>query len=185
MQRTLLWTSQEYHSKEYCTIRKVRTGTEVNSVILGMHKKTIYKIDYQTRINKNGETIFVEIKFDSKDPWSTGAFQSDGEGHWTRNGKSLKRFDGCIDIDISLTPFTNSLPVNRLKLENKEQQFIKVIYFDILQKRVTTARQSYSRLSKYKYLYENVPHTFQATISVDGCGMVLDYPGLFSRAGTA
>src|SRR5262245_7798174 len=42
---------------------------------------------------------------------------SDGAGHWRdANGKVLPDLDGALDIDVSATPFTNTLPIRRLDL---------------------------------------------------------------------
>ncbi len=42
---------------------------------------------------------------------------SDGHGHWRKaDGTALPQFDGCVDIDLAGTPFTNTLPIRRLGL---------------------------------------------------------------------
>ena len=88
---------------------------------------------------------------------------------------------GCIDIDISLTPFTNSLPINRLQLQVNEVQYIKVLYIDILGRTIRSVVQQYTKISDHKYQYENVPNDFEAVITVDEWGIVTEYPGLFVR----
>jgi uncharacterized protein len=92
-----------------------------------------------------------------------------------------ERFAGCIDIDIPLTPFTNTLPVSRLNLKNGEEQRIKVIYLDILEATIRPVQQKYTRLSPTVYHYENIPNDFEADITVDDRGFVVDYPSLFRR----
>jgi hypothetical protein len=48
--------------------------------------------------------------------------RSDGKGHWTDcHGVSLPELNGCIDIDISATPLTNTLPIRRLGLSAGER----------------------------------------------------------------
>ena len=43
--------------------------------------------------------------------------RSDGRGHWQDGqGQQLPVFTGCYDLDISATPFTNTLPIRRLRL---------------------------------------------------------------------
>ena len=42
------------------------------------------------------------------------SLRTDGRGHWRYNdGRILDDLDGCIDIDIWPTPFTNSFPIRR------------------------------------------------------------------------
>jgi hypothetical protein len=79
------------------------------------------------------------------------------------------------------TPFTNTLPVKRLKLKQDQSQEIQVIYCDLLNGQISPVRQKYTCLSKTRYQYENVPNDFEATIEVDEAGLVVDYPFLFYR----
>ncbi|MCE7062290.1 putative glycolipid-binding domain-containing protein [Dyadobacter sp. CY343] len=85
------------------------------------------------------------------------------------------------EVDISLTPFTNTLPINNPVLAEKETREIKVVYFDFSKQIVRPVRQRYTRLSADLYHYENVPNDFEADIRVDDDGLVVEYPGLFSR----
>ena len=40
----------------------------------------------------------------------------DGAGRWQIDGRDAPDLDGCLDLDIQVTPFTNSLPIRRLDL---------------------------------------------------------------------
>src|SRR5262245_36629165 len=39
---------------------------------------------------------------------------SDGRGGWTKDGVLAPELDGALDPDLTITPFTNTLPVRRL-----------------------------------------------------------------------
>ena len=69
----------------------------------------------------------------------------DGEGHW-RDGRGLElsAIEGCIDIDIAATPYTNTLPIRRLQLAEGERQPISVAYISTPDFQVTRAEQAYS-----------------------------------------
>lgn len=58
---------------------------------------------------------------------------------------------------------------------------IRVIYLDLLEGQVQPVRQQYTRLSETQYHYQNVPNDFEAVITVDALGLVVDYPQLFTR----
>ena len=107
--------------------------------------------------------------------------EGDGKGNWLYNGKSAPEFAGCTDVDVPLTPFTNTLPIRRLELKPHQTQEIKVIYCNVLEDIVSAVRQKYTCLSATQYHYENVPNDFEATIVVDEAGLVIDYPMLFLR----
>src|SRR5258708_4647886 len=55
--------------------------------------------------------------------------QTDGQGHWsTISGDPLPSLEGCIDVDISATPFTNTLPIRRLALSPGQSVELLVAY---------------------------------------------------------
>src|SRR5690349_14221226 len=117
MKISLLWTGQFYHSLENCFLSISREGVDVNAVIIGAYNSKIFRVEYVIKANKNWETILCEIKTQFVDGINYLSLQSDGKGNWVLNGSAAQQFNGCIDIDISLTPFTNTLPINRLKLK--------------------------------------------------------------------
>ncbi len=181
MQNNLLWTGREYHSLENCLINETNSGVEIFSTIIGYYEEKIYKVDYHIKTNARWETVFFKIISRHSNQQLTTSFDSDGKGNWTNAGKPLELFSGCIDIDIPLTPFTNTLPIRRLQLQPGETREIQVLYLDLLAEQINTVRQQYTCLSATEYHYENIPNDFDANIQVDGSGFVVDYPSLFVR----
>jgi hypothetical protein len=107
-------------------------------------------------------------------------YTSDGAGNWSdADGVEVSNFKGCIEIDIMLSPFTNTLPLKRLKLKPGESQRISVLYFDVLKFEVRRVEQIYTRLTEDQYKYENTENDFSALIKFDAFGLVISYPGLF------
>lgn len=182
MQTNILWTGREYYSLENCLIRNGETGWEITSTIIGSYQDKIYRVEYHIRTNADWQTVSVVIKSRHSDQVQDVSFQSDARGNWSSNGKELPEFKGCMDVDIPLTPFTNTLPINRMKLEKHEEREIRVMYIDLLENRITPVTQRYRHLSDGKYHYENVPNDFEADIEVDEAGYVVDYPELFVRS---
>ena len=181
MQTNILWTGREYYSLENCLVHSSEEGAEINSVIVGTYQSKIYRVEYQIKTNTNWETIFAEIKSRHSNKIEYLKLESDGKGNWFTNNKKVDQYNGCIDIDIPLTPFTNTLPIKRLNLTQGQEQQIRVIYIDILEGQIKPVRQKYIRRSPTEYQYENIPNDFEAKITVDDFGLVVDYPGLFVR----
>ncbi len=98
----------------------------------------------------------------------------DGDGH------ERPDLAGCLDVDIALTPLTNTIPIRRLELSERESADLDVVYIhpgptvD-----VSPQRQRYTRTST-GYRYES--GSFQADLLVDADGIVTDYPGLWTLA---
>lgn len=181
MQTNLLWTGREYYSLENCLVNITDNGSQINSIIIGQYVGTIYRVEYDIITNRNWGTTFVKIKSQQNNQFENFTLESDGKGNWKLGGKSNAEFEGCLDVDIPLTPFTNTLPINRLKLNVNENKVIKVIYIDLLQQKITPVKQKYTRTSNTEYHYENIPNDFEAKITVDDLGLVVDYPSLFVR----
>jgi uncharacterized protein len=181
MQTNLLWNGLEYHSLENCLVTTNETGSVINSTIIGKYHDIIYRVEYNIKVNENWETLFVEVHSRHSNRVEKIVLDNDGRGNWKLNGRRADEFTGCLDVDIPLTPFTNTLPVNRLNLDIGAERQIKVIYLDILQSQTVPVIQKYARLSETLYRYENVPNDFEATITVDEDGFVVDYPALFLR----
>ncbi|MEZ5648695.1 MAG: putative glycolipid-binding domain-containing protein, partial [Alphaproteobacteria bacterium] len=108
---------------------------------------------------------------------------ADGEGQWKdQNGILVSELDGCIDIDISATPFTNTLPIRRLNLKQGEAADLSVVYIAVPELAPRKVRQRYTCLEPGKiYRYEGLDSGFAAEITVDDDGLVIDYPGIFRR----
>ncbi len=181
MKHQLKWQGLIYNSVEDCTIEQSGKGTEVSSFIRGNYEGLVFSVQYSVSINPAWETLKAEIKsvINGKERICIAA--GNGKGSWLLNGKPEPLFDGCIDIDIPLTPFTNTLPIRRLKMADRQRQLIKVLYLDVLAQTETALTQQYQRLSGYEYHYQNVPNDFEAVIAVDENGFVVNYPVLFKR----
>ncbi|THU38363.1 transcriptional regulator [Niastella caeni] len=181
MQTNILWTGREYYSLENCLIDDNATGATITSTIVGAYEGKIYKVEYLIKTNEQWETVFFEINSRHNNQAQLISYEGDGKGNWTKDGQKAEQFNGCIDIDIPLTPFTNTLPIRRLQLKQHQSQEIQVIYCDLLEQKITPVRQKYSCLSATEYHYENIPNDFEANILVDESGFVVDYPALFVR----
>ncbi|SDZ31135.1 putative glycolipid-binding domain-containing protein [Herbiconiux ginsengi] len=108
--------------------------------------------------------------------------RSRGEGRWTSDdGRLLRHLDAAIDVDISATPFSNTLPVRRLGIEVGQSADIVSAYVDVPTMTVTADPQRYTRLLPDVYRYQSLDSDFTRDVVVDEFGFVVEYPGLFSR----
>src|SRR5262245_34369468 len=110
---------------------------------------------------------------------------TDGQGHWRRgDGRAIDDLDGCMDIDIWPTPFTNSFPIRREPMAVGERRQFRMAWIFAPNLTVHPQPQAYTRLAARLYLFENLDGSgFSAELPVDEDGIVVDYPGLFRRVG--
>ncbi|MFC7876478.1 putative glycolipid-binding domain-containing protein [Isoptericola sp. NPDC057391] len=105
----------------------------------------------------------------------------DDDGAWWVDGAARPDLADAADVDLSFSPFTNTLPIRRLDLAVGAAADIVTAYVDGDTFEVSPDPQRYTRLDTGRYVYESRDGDFHREISVDDDGMVVDYPGLFSR----
>lgn len=176
----IIWQGIYYQSMESCNLFIEQDHIKIESKIIGTHQDIVYDIEYIIVTNKNWKVLSFNIKTQLNEEINILEGKKDSK-NWIINGELKTEFQSCIDIDISLTPFTNTLPINRLNLKEKDALDINVLYIDVLGQRIDSTIQKYTKLSSTKYLYENKSSSFQEQIEVDQIGIIVNYPNLFKR----
>ena len=115
---------------------------------------------------------------DEPDLW----LATDGHGRWGEmNGEHRTELDGCIDIDLQGTPFTNSILTHRLPLHVGHSSTQNVITVDTETLGVTVVPQMYTRVDTHRWQYISLAQNKTVEVNVDEFGFVIDEPGAFSR----
>ena len=123
-----------------------------------------------------------KVRVEIAQPHRVLDIRANGMGRWSdAQGVWIPALDGCIDVDISLTPATNTLPIRRLGATPGEGMEIAVAYVLAPDLRLHAGRQRYTLLPGGRWRFEAPDSGFTADILVDAEGFVLDYPGLFRR----
>lgn len=101
-------------------------------------------------------------------------------GRWRLGGREIAALRGCVDVDLSFTPATNTLPIRRLRPRRGATVDVETAWVLVRGWRVVRARQSYTRLAARRWRYRS--QTFAADLTVDAAGLVVRYGGLWERA---
>ncbi len=179
------WQDWEGHGLEHCFCRENAEGLVLEGVVAGT-RLGAYGGHYIVRTDPLFRTREVRVKYVGGPSLHV---ESDGEGNWRDMiaPKTLSALDGCLDVDVGITPATNTLPIKRLKLRAEESRGIVVAYVplpdqvkgDFLPLR---AEQRYTCLERERrYRYEGLFRAFTAELEIDAAGLVLDYPDTFRR----
>ncbi|MGK4566276.1 putative glycolipid-binding domain-containing protein [Flavobacterium sp. 3HN19-14] len=181
MKQIINWKGlDKISSNENCRVEKTDSGYIASSNVTGILDDISYHCEYEIMTDNQWKTIGFQLTI--RVGWKELVLEiQKSHGKWIGENGELSDFDDCHDIDISVTPFTNTLPINRLSLEIGQPQTIKVIYIDVLKQEVYPIEQIYTKISKHTYRYENTTNDFKAEITVDDNGFVIDYPNLFGR----
>jgi uncharacterized protein len=107
----------------------------------------------------------------------------DANGAWRVDGSPAPELDGCLDVDLEASAFTNAIPVHRLALPIGAEARAPAAYVRVPDRRVERLEQRYARLDGSRYAYEAPELGFEAELVYDERGLILDYPGIATRAG--
>jgi uncharacterized protein len=184
VKREVIWSAWEEPGLGHLRLAVRNSGIVADGVVLGMEEGRPFRLSYEVRcdpywrvraarVGVPGEPAKVELL-------------SDGEGNWAGpDGRAVAYLEGCEYVDISETPFTNTLPVRRLGLAPGESAEITVAYFDGAELQPWPEPQRYTCLEKSSggalFRFLSLDGGFTADLHVDADGLVLDYPGLFRR----
>ena len=184
MQRNVRWATEEGDGLEYCAIRSTPQGFIAEGVTIApgfgnLAEGEPFGCSYAVRGDDRWHVRQVEVRV------AGGVhllLRADGEGRWSGpDGAPLPALDGCIDVDLTCTPFTNTLPIRRLGEALRARHEIRVAYITLPAASVMPSRQAYTRLEAGRYRFESLSNPFQAEIDTDDDGLVLRYPGLFKQ----
>lgn len=184
MKRQVMWSRSDAPGMEHLALIMRPDGVAADGVVLGVENGDAFRLRYTVRCDSRWRVRRVEINF--VDGGRGLSLTADGEGRWfDERGTAVRALDGCVDVDITATPLTNTLPIRRLALEQGESADIKVAYVTIPDLRVAPDEQRYTCLEADpaggRYRFEQMGSGFTAVLQVDADGLVEDYPGLFER----
>ena len=104
-------------------------------------------------------------------------------GRWRDSACAhLRGFDGVSLVDLSISPFTNTIAIKQLSFVGDEPRTTDVVFFDENHFAFRRVQQRYRQIARNQYRYHDVESAdFAADIVVDDAGLVIDYEGLFKR----
>ena len=175
------WRDWSGEGLEHLLLNERKYQALVDSFVIGQADDQTFALAYRIDCDDAWRTNTVIV-------WRVGEapgieLRGDGVGNWQDfDGNPLPKLHGAIDVDITATPFTNTLPIRRLGLEAGQSADIVVAYIDVPSLTVTAGPQRYTCLEPMRrYRFESLDSDFVREIEVDEHGLVVLYPGLFKR----
>lgn len=184
LDRTVCWTPVGGAGFEHLQVRAEEGGYVARSIVLGIDDETPFRLQYKIKTDQDWRTRRLRVRAATPVGESALALRSDGHGNWRReDGAETPELRDCIDVDITATPFTNTLPINRLRLAPGQSTDIRVVHVTAPSLEISVSAQRYSRRGEGSdIVFESPAHDFTAALPIDDAGLVLDYPQLFRRA---
>jgi hypothetical protein len=175
------WRDGSGNGREHLVLNVGTDGIVADAVVLTGSGDEAFAAHYRIACDRQWRTRRLDVEVIGDD--RRIAVTADGAGNWTDPSDGpLPDLQGAIDVDLSVTPFTNTLPIRRLGLRTGEAAEIIVVYIRFPDLSVTTHGQRYTCLELGKrYRFESLDSDFTRDLEVDDKRLVVTYPGLFLR----
>lgn len=186
MSMDLAWTALQWPGLEHVIVSSEPAGFRADSQVILASAAGPVRLSYLLECDASWQVRELTVKVTGAGLDRSLVLSADGAGHWLDAARRPRPdLDTCVDIDISCTPLTNTLPIRRLSQAPGAVHDIRVAYISVPELDVRPARQRYTLLERLAggdeavYRYES--DSFRADLRVDGEGFVIDYPGLWAR----
>lgn len=179
--RIVRWRPVGGDGLEHLTVGPEEDGIVARGVIVGAREGAPYGVDYTIVCGSDWRVRALDLG--TTDGMAL-SLRSDGLGAWVNHdGKALPEFAGCLDVDLAGSAFTNTLPIRRLGPALGERSaHLAILYVPFTTFVPVQDGQIYTGLEGgRRFRYEAADRSFTAELPVDDDGLVLDYPGLFTR----
>ena len=191
MERQVMWSPWDGPGLEHLSLLQQQDSIVADGLIIGVEEQRPFRARYEIHCTQQWELRAVYVSLLS-DAFPSLHLLTDGAGNWiTEGGEMLPLLQGCLDVDISVTPFTNTLPIRRLALQPGASATLSMVYIVVPQMLIKVTQQRYTCLevtpSGGRYRFESLKDgvsSFTADLPVDHDQLVLDYPELFKRTGS-
>jgi uncharacterized protein len=178
---TVRWRDWSGQGLQHLVLREAVHGIVAEAVVIAEEEGHRFAAHFAVTCDWSWRTRTVEAHVVGDE--RRIALASDGAGHWRDgNGQLLPELDGAIDTDLTVTPYTNTLPIRRLDLRAGQSVELRMAYVVFPELAITASPQRYTCLEPMRrYRYESLDGDFTREIEVDAQGLVVTYPGLFQR----
>jgi uncharacterized protein len=200
LKRTVVWKNLLLDGADYCSLWHTAEGwmlkgTVVGAIAVGAVPAGATKdqqlnsqpmlMNYEIHCDENWRTHRVQLERTIGSDVKTLSLTVESRGTWRNSGgEELAALRGCDDVDLAVTPATNTIAIRRLNLQIGSSESIIAAWVKFPDLTVQPLSQRYTRVSSNSYRYATNTG-FSAEIVVDDLGLVTRYPGAWTRLATA
>jgi hypothetical protein len=170
----LIWRGVEVESLERARVSD-GGGVQVESIVDSARGRYSYELECAA------DWTFRSLHLEALAGHRALDLERTSDGVWLLDGDERPDLAEAVDLDLAITPLTNTLPIRRLDLGIDDEADIVTAYISFPDLELLPDPQRYTRLDEDLYLYESLDSDFEAELTVDARGFVLEYPGLFER----
>lgn len=180
--RTVVWRRLDLPGADRCALRRVRGGWELEGTAVGAEETGPFEARYRVRCDEAWLARSAEVSLDVAGERHALTLRVDRHGAWFANGTEVPAVHGSVDIDLAITPATNTPTIRRAPLSDPLEAIVAYVAFPELS--VRPLRQRYARLAEDRWRFTS-EDGFEAELEVDDLGLVRRYPPFWERVAEA
>jgi hypothetical protein len=181
LKRAVAWKNLLIDGTDYCALWHTAEGWLLKGTAIGVLKDQRPMLaNYEVHCGDNWLTHRVQVERTIGNDRKTLSLSVENRGLWRSSRRELPALRGCLDVDLAVTPATNTLPIRRLDLGIGKSESVIAAWIKFPDLEMQLLSQRYTRLAKNNYRYES-DTGFSAEIVVDDLGLVIAYPGGWKR----
>ena len=177
--RTVLWRRLDVAGLEEFRLRESAGGPRLEGTILLAQDAAPLRVDYEIVCTPEWHTRAVRVACVHRGAERRLELAVDG-GVWRRGGEELPALAGCLDVDLSLTPATNTLSLRRLDLAVGAAAQVTAAWVLFPELTVQPLAQVYTRAAPGLLRYESATG-FKTEVELDKLDLVVRYPPFWER----
>ena len=179
LKRAVAWKSLLINGTDYCALWRTAEGWLGQAVGVLKDQRPMLA-NYEIHCDDNWLTHRVQVERTIGNDAKTLSLSVESRGLWRSAGQELPALRGCLDVDLAVTPATNTLAIRRLGLGIGKSESVIAAWVKFPELEIQPLSQRYTRLAQDTYRDESNTG-FSAEITVDDLGLVTAYPGGWER----
>jgi hypothetical protein len=179
--RVVLWRRLDEPAFDHCRLVEFAEGYALEGTVLTVLDGQPARIHYGVFCGHDWLTRHAHAAVVQGTVARQIQFRRDEENRWWRDDVHVPALDGVLDIDLSITPATNTLPLRRLTLGVGASEDTDAAWVRFPELSLERLPQRYTRESDRHYRYESGGGAFKARLEVDSEGVVVRYGDLWER----
>lgn len=181
--RSVLWRGLDDFSAEYCTLHQTGTGWRLAGTVLLTIDDAPAQVRYRVECDPAWATRAVMVELQIGEVERALRLAVDDRQRWSGDGADLPALRGCLDVDLSVTPATNTLPIRRLALPVGAGADATAAWVRFPALTVEPLAQRYTHLAERQYRYASATG-YSTHLDVDDLGLVMRYPSGWEQVAT-
>ena len=182
--REVFWARVGVPGLEHLRLLRQSDWWEADGLVLGCDDGRGWRVRYHVAVDAGWQARACTVT--RLDDGHRLELHRDGAGWLGTDGKPLPELAGAEDVDITVTPFTNTLPIRRLAWTAGQARELTMAWISVPELTVRAAPQRYTCLRSIepaggRFRYEGIGTGFTVELDVDPDGLVLDYGTIWRR----